>query len=164
MDKNEAIQIQALAFDAADAIKRIEEIVLTLGKEERAYFGNHLAEIYAALSFGVLGQIHERFPDLRKGHEELAEISNFLKWEDVTLPAGISVDDLDAAILAAIDTRWLKVARIIAHAREQCERRGIPVEFDVIGARIQALADAGRIESQGVLAMWRHSEVRLPQA
>jgi hypothetical protein len=33
----------------------------------------------------------------------------------------------------------------------------------VLGTRIQVLADTGRIDSQGNLSMWRHSEVRLPQ-
>jgi hypothetical protein len=31
----------------------------------------------------------------------------------------------------------------------------------MFAARILALADAGRIESQGDLRKWRHSEVRL---
>jgi hypothetical protein len=33
----------------------------------------------------------------------------------------------------------------------------------VIAARIQELAEAGRIESQGNLTKWRYSEVRLRQ-
>jgi hypothetical protein len=164
MDRNQAIQIQARALDAADAIKQIEEIVSGLSKEDRAYFGNHFAEIYAALEFGILKEVHERFPDLPPGHEELQKISSFVKWEDVTLPPGISVAELDAAIFPVIERSWRKMARVVTHAQEQCEARGIPVDFDVIGARIQALAGAGRIESQGNLAMWRHSEVRLPQS
>lgn len=163
MNRNEAAQIQTLARDAADAISRIEEIVLTLGREDRVYFGEHFAEIYAALEFGILKQVYERFPDLRQGHEELGKISSFLKWEDVSLPPGISAADLDAAIFSVLETRWLKMARIITHAREQCDARGIPVDFDLIGARIQVLAEAGQLESQGNLSMWRHSEVRLAQ-
>ena len=38
-----------------------------------------------------------------------------------------------------------------------------PVSFEIIAARIIALAEAGRIEGAGDLRMWRHSEVRLPQ-
>jgi Protein of unknown function len=164
MDRKQAIQIQAHALDAADAVKKIEEIVLALGKEDRFYFGNHFAEVYEALDFGILKRVYERFPDLRQGREELAEVSSFLKWEDVALPPGTSVTNLDAAIFAAMDTRWLKVARVITHATRQCDAQGISVDFDVIGARIQALANAGQIEGQGNLAMWRHSEVRLPRS
>jgi hypothetical protein len=82
MNRDQAVQIQALALDAADTIKGIEEIVLTLGSEDRAYFGNHFADVYTALEFGILKAIHDRFPDLRQGHEELGKVSSFLKWED----------------------------------------------------------------------------------
>jgi hypothetical protein len=34
----------------------------------------------------------------------------------------------------------------------------------VLGVRLQALAEAGRLESQGDLRKWRYSEVRLNSA
>ena len=37
----------------------------------------------------------------------------------------------------------------------------MPISAEIIGARIVALAEAGRIEGAGDLRMWRHSEVRL---
>ena len=36
------------------------------------------------------------------------------------------------------------------------------INYEMLGARIVALAEAGRIEGAGDLRMWRHSEVRLP--
>jgi hypothetical protein len=35
------------------------------------------------------------------------------------------------------------------------------ISYEMLGARIVALAKAGRIEGAGDLRMWRHSEVRL---
>jgi hypothetical protein len=40
-------------------------------------------------------------------------------------------------------------------------RARAPASAAVIGARIQALAEADRIESAGDLRKWRYSEVRL---
>jgi hypothetical protein len=35
-------------------------------------------------------------------------------------------------------------------------------DYDAIAARITALVSSGKLEAQGDLANWRHSEVRLP--
>lgn len=71
-------------------------------------------------------------------------------------------DNLDDLILSKMSVRWLKVARIIAEVGEVLPHDDDKNEYDRIAAGIVALAEAGRIESQGNLKRWRYSEVRLP--
>jgi len=52
---------------------------------------------------------------------------------------------------------------VIALTHERCEEKGIAVELDEIAGVIEALCESGRLESQGNLANWRRSEVRLPR-
>jgi Protein of unknown function len=92
--------------------------------------------------------------------EETA-LSSELRWEDVTLPASVSEADLDAVILSALTSRLQKTAIVIGKATHRCGERALPVSAEIIGARIQALVDADRIESAGDLRKWRYSEVRL---
>jgi hypothetical protein len=94
-------------------------------------------------------------------HYEEPHVSSTLRWADVRLPDSVAVSDLDALIFSEMKPRWLKTARIIVMTSKQCEARAMPLDDKVIGARIVALVEAGRIDSQGDLSMWRHSEVRL---
>jgi catechol 2,3-dioxygenase-like lactoylglutathione lyase family enzyme len=89
-------------------------------------------------------------------------ICSTLRWDDVVLPTQLTTADLDTLIFAEVAERWLKVARIVANVFLICESRSIRLNMEVIAARLQKLAEAGQIESQGNLTMWRHSEVRLP--
>ncbi len=161
MNREQASEIQRHALDTVKAIHGVEEILLGLTKEERLRFGDHLADVYCAINFGILKEIYDRFPDLRVGHEEPPEVSSFLRWEDVSLPNGISEADLDALIFSVLKTNWQKTAVVITKTRDQCTARAIPIDFEAIGARILALAELRRIESAGNPSMWRHSEVRL---
>jgi hypothetical protein len=68
---------------------------------------------------------------------------------------------LDALILSAASERWQKVARIIAVVSQ---RAGDGTNFDAIAARIRDLVDDGKLQAEGDLSRWRHSEVRLPQS
>ena len=166
MDKNQAAEIQKHAFDILNRVAEIETIVPATNKEERLRFGSHLGDVIMAVRFGMLGDIYELFPDLRANDEEEEEephVSSFLMWADVTLPKSVAVADLDEAILSVLKRDWLKTARIITRAATICNDRLVPIDYEVIGARIQALADDGRNEAQGNLSMWRHSEVRLRQ-
>ena len=72
-------------------------------------------------------------------------------------------DPLDALILAAAKSRWQKVARIAGEVEGRLEDIGQTVEDRRITERIQALADAGQLESKGDISHWRYSEVRLPE-
>jgi len=92
---------------------------------------------------------------------EEPHVSSTLRWEDVRLPDSVSVSDLDAVILSVMNPRCRKTAMIIGLTSNECEARATPLDYEVIGARIVALAEEGRIDSQGNLSMWRHGEVRL---
>ena len=160
MDKNQALEIQRHALDAADAIDDAAEVILTLSKDDRSHFAVHLGEAVTALHFGILGRIYDQFPELRPP-DEPPEISSFLKWEDVSLPESVAEGELDALILSVLQQNWRKTAMIIGKALELTKARGWPLDDETLGARIQYLADKGHLDSQGDLAKWRHSEVRL---
>jgi hypothetical protein len=64
-------------------------------------------------------------------------------------------------ILSVLRQNWRKTAAIIAKALDLSAARGWSLDDETFGARIQYLADLGHIDSQGDLAKWRHSEVRL---
>jgi hypothetical protein len=84
-----------------------------------------------------------------------------LRWEDVSLPASVSVADLDALIFHDLVQSWRKVARIVGRAQMVREARSLPISGEVIAARVRALVDAGTLEGVGNLRRWRFSEVRL---
>ncbi|MDP2409555.1 MAG: DUF3658 domain-containing protein [Pseudolabrys sp.] len=94
---------------------------------------------------------------------EEPHVSSTLKWQDVSLPQAVTESDLDAVILSVLQNDWCKTAMIISRTRNDYEARAIFLDLEIIGARIQVLADAVRIESQGNVSRWRHSEVRLRQ-
>jgi hypothetical protein len=43
----------------------------------------------------------------------------------------------------------------------ECERLSWPLTPETVGARIEELSDDDRIDSEGDLRYWRHSEIRL---
>ena len=92
---------------------------------------------------------------------ELPVISSTLRWEDVSLPASMSEADLDQIILSAMTSRLRKTAMVIVKALERCKELDLPIDAEVIGARLGALAESDRIEGAGDLRKWRHGEVRL---
>jgi hypothetical protein len=160
MDIKRATEIQRHAVDAANAIDKAAEAIMALPKEDRARFAVHLEEISSALHFGLLPEIHNRFPELRP-REERPAVSSFLLWEDVSLPDFVSEPELDALILSLLEPNWRKTAVIVGKAFELSKANGWPLDFKTFGARIQYLADRGQLDSQGDLSKWRHSEVRL---
>jgi len=69
--------------------------------------------------------------------------------------------EIDQAVLARSEARWRKVAFIVASvSRDLDDDR--EVFSKLIGDRIVGLVEAGRLEAQGDLTLWRHSEIRLP--
>jgi Protein of unknown function len=88
-------------------------------------------------------------------------ISSKLRWEDISLPASISEADLDRIIFSAMTSRLQKTAMVIVKTLQQCEQLNLPIDADIVGARLAALAKSGRIERAGDLRKWRYSEVRL---
>jgi len=71
-------------------------------------------------------------------------------------------NQLDEIILSLVRPQWRKVAMIVAKALNECEIREIPANADEIAGRVETLVSENRLESQGNLSNWRHSEVRLP--
>jgi Protein of unknown function len=88
-------------------------------------------------------------------------ISSTLRWEDVSLPASISEADLDQIIFSVMTSRLQKTAMVIVKTLERCKELDLPINAEIVGARLGALAESGRLESAGDLRKWRYSEVRL---
>jgi hypothetical protein len=57
--------------------------------------------------------------------------------------------------------RLMKTARIVGDVVVECERLAWPITPEIVGARIEELSDEDRIDSEGDLRYWRHSEIRL---
>jgi hypothetical protein len=77
-----------------------------------------------------------------------------------------AASELDAALLAAINPRWTKVAMVLARA---AKAPGLMFdeaedEYDLLAERLEQLADSGQVVVQGDLKQWRFSEVRLPNS
>jgi hypothetical protein len=108
----------------------------------------------------IVNKDEDEDPALPSSGERMTVSSN-LRWQDVTLPASVSEHDLDMIITSALASRWQKTAMVIGTALSRCREQGLHVEDEILGARIQALAESNRIEGTGDLRAWRHSEVRL---
>jgi Protein of unknown function len=93
--------------------------------------------------------------------DEPPAISSTLRWEEVSLPASISEADIDRIIFSVMTSRLQKTAMVIVKAVEHCKGLGLPINAEVLGARLGALAESDRIDGAGDLRKWRHSEVRL---
>jgi hypothetical protein len=58
-------------------------------------------------------------------------------------------------------SRLQKAAMVIFKTLEQCEQLKLPIDADIVGARLAALVESDRIVGAGDLRKWRYSEVRL---
>ena len=74
----------------------------------------------------------------------------------------MSVEAIDAVILNVAMMRWQKTAMIIVKSQESLRASNVEASYDDIAERVYVLASQGRLEGQGDLSLWRHSEVRLP--
>jgi hypothetical protein len=83
------------------------------------------------------------------------------RWKDIVLPESVSEADLDSMIFSALSSRWQKTAMVIGNVLKYCQTLALPIDDEVLGARILALAEADRLEGEGDLRKWRFSEVRL---
>jgi hypothetical protein len=72
-------------------------------------------------------------------------------------------DDIDLLILSFAQEQWRKVAMIMSQVVNARDCRGDDADWNEVAARIRALVKDGRLEAQGDLSKWRHSEVRLPR-
>ena len=69
---------------------------------------------------------------------------------------------LDELILSLAKPEWQKTAMIIAKVCQQLEVDVVDDHGRKVEERTRYLVGHGRLESQGDLSRWRHSEVRLP--
>jgi hypothetical protein len=161
MDKTQAAEIQRHMLVAADAIDRASEIISALDKADRAILAVPLGEIVGALHFKLLQAVYTRYPDLRPPAPDRHMIDTNRRWEEIVLPESVSETDLDTIIFSALTSRLQKTAMVISEALKRCETLALPVDAEVVGVRIQALAEAERLEGEGDLRKWRYSEVRL---
>jgi hypothetical protein len=161
MDRTQAAKIRKHALDAADAINRARRLIFALDKEDQAILDAPLVNIILALHFEFLHAIYIRYPDLRPPDPDRDVIDTARRWEEIILPESVSETDLDSAIFSVLKLQWQKTAAIISRAWDRCKTLGLPVDIELLAVRLHALAEAGRLESQGDLRKWRHSEVRL---
>jgi len=71
---------------------------------------------------------------------------------------------IDSAILSVVSQNWQKVAMIIVKTADKVDVAFRESEgcYEVIAARLYALAEVGKLDSQGNVRNWRFSEVKLP--
>jgi len=163
MTRDQAEEIQHHLLDADSAMDRARRAIAGLGKEDRLRFDDLLAEVRAALQSEVLAAIYHQHPDLEPPVEEREEpfINSELRWDQVLLPTSISEAEIDAILVSVMSVHWRKVAMIVGTALGRCRELGLPISGEALAARIQVLAESGRIEDVGDLRKWRFSEVRL---
>jgi Protein of unknown function len=69
---------------------------------------------------------------------------------------------IDELVVRFARPTWRKVARIIAHVLDACERDGVETDGSAVEDRIRLMVEQGKLEAQGDLSQWRHSEIRRP--
>src|SRR5438067_1179910 len=160
MDRTQAAEIQRHLLEAADAIERAREIIFSM--DEDAALSAPIEKISSALHFELLHRVvYTHYPDLRWEVDERSAIDTVRRWEEIILPESVSDADIDSIIFSTLTVRWQKTAMVVVKTLTECERVQLPVSAEMLGARIQALAQANRLDSQGDLRKWRFSEVRL---
>ena len=160
MDKAQATEIERHLLAIDDALRKAVTAIFKLDKEDRQPFVEPLGDLGSCLHFRMLELVYAHYPELRQSGETPTTSSD-LRWEDVTLPESVSAADLDTIIFSILTSRLQKTAVVVGKAMAQCREHGLPVEAEILGARIHALAESNRIEGTGDLRRWRYSEVRL---
>ncbi len=67
--------------------------------------------------------------------------------------------DFDEALMAELGQRWRKVALVLSLAAEKVGQDSDDA-LGQLAKRLEALVADGKVEAQGDLSRWRHSEVR----
>jgi hypothetical protein len=162
MNRDQATELHKHLMEANEAVNRASGVAFNLDAQDRKIFAALLRGFYSECD-DVLESIYFRYPDLRPRPppQEQPEISSPLRWADVTLPASVTAADLDRIIFSKLSTRLTKTARIVGDVVVECERLSWPLTPETVGARIEELSDDDRIDSEGDLRYWRHSEIRL---
>jgi hypothetical protein len=155
------LEIEEYLLEAATAIDLASSIACRLSREEREAIAVPLVDLYSALHFELLGAVYDQHPELAPPDVELPVVSSMLRRDDVVLPPTVSEADIDAILFSVLTDQLQKIAMIVGKAAERSEALGLPTSSEIFGARVVALAEAGRIEAKGDIRKWRHSEVRL---
>jgi hypothetical protein len=160
MDKTQAKKIRRQLLALERAVLKTSAAIFELDKEERQILREPLLDLLSRLHFEMLEFIYTRHPELRPPPVP-PTISSNLRWKNVKLPKSVSEADLDANIFSILTSRQQKTARVIGTAVSHCEEHGLPIGAKIFGARIEALAESGRIQAFGDPRIWTHSELKL---
>ncbi|MBU6464572.1 MAG: hypothetical protein KGL35_29720 [Bradyrhizobium sp.] len=161
MDKAQASEIEDHLLYVAFTLEEAIAAVSHLPSADQEMLTAPLHKLLDSLHSDVFRLVYEQHPSSEDWPGERLTIVCDLRWKEVTLPDSISAADLDAVILSKLKPRSLKVAKVITDVGKVFEERGLPIDLDVIGARIRWLDDVDRIESFGDVRKWRHSEIAL---
>ena len=157
MNREQAEDILEYLLEAAFELDEAKAAANVFADQDK--YAAALSALIIKLNSELLQAIYARFRDLIP-FEEFPEIDSSLRWDQVQLPPSVSEAQVDQIILSVIAPQWHKMARIIWDAVKRSEELALGVRDEAFAARIQVLVEAGRLESQGDLRKWRHSEVR----
>ena len=157
MNREQAEEILEYLLEAAFELDEAKAAANVFADQDK--YAAALSALIIKLNSELLQAIYARFRDLIP-FEEFPEINSSLRWDQVQLPPSVSEAQVDQIILSVIAPQWHKMARIIWDAVKRSEELALGVRDEAFAARIQVLVEAGRLESQGDLRKWRHSEVR----
>jgi hypothetical protein len=157
MNREQAEDILEYLLEAAFELDEAKAAANVFADQDK--YAAALSALIIKLNSELLQAIYARFRDLIP-FEEFPEINSSLRWDQVQLPPSVSEAQVDQIILSVIAPQWHKMARIIWDAVKRSEELALGVRDEAFAARIQVLVEAGRLESQGDLRKWRHSEVR----
>ena len=134
-----------------------------LGKAERTELEDWLNAVVGALDDELLQPIYDQYPDLEPPKSDREPLTYFreLTWDDVQLPPSVAEQQLDEIIFSVMKPTWRKTAMMVSNVMDRCEELELPIEGDVIAARLKVLSDSERIEGIGDIQSWFRSEVRL---
>jgi hypothetical protein len=158
MDDEQAAEILDYLLTAARELDEARAAANILADHDKD--AASVRELVIKLNSELLQAIFKRFPDLLP-FDEFPEINSSLRWDQVRLPPSASEAQVDQVIFSVIAPYWHKMARIIWDAVKRGEELALGVTDEMFAARIHALVEADRLESQGDVRKWRHSEVRL---
>jgi hypothetical protein len=158
MDDEQAAEILEYLLTAARELDEARAATNILADHDKD--AASVRQLVIKLNSELLQAIFERFPDFLP-FDEFPEISSSLRWDQVRLPPSASEAQVDHIVFSVIAPRWHKMARIIWDAVKRGQELALGVTDEMFAARIQVLVEAGRLESQGDVRKWRHSEVRL---
>ena len=157
MNREQAEDILEYLLEAAFELDEAKAAANVFADQDK--YAAALSALIIKLNSELLQAIYARFRDMIP-FEEFPEINSSLRWDQVQLPPSVSEAQVDQIILSVIAPQWHKMARIIWDAVKRSEELALGVRDEAFAARIQVLVEAGRLESQGDLRKWRHSEVR----